>query len=899
MENNEWCHLHTHSHFSILDGLGSPEQYAKRASYLGFEYLCITDHANVDCAPELQKACEEHNLKPIFATELYIVEDIEIKDAKEKRAHICLFAKNIEGWQNIQKMISISNINGFYKRPRIDSKTLLSHLDGLCVSTACVGSFIRHKWGKKLFKQLNEKLQEDLYLEVQPHNIDLQREHNELCVKASKKFGRKIIATNDSHYIRKEDAKTQEVALAIRTKGKMDDPNRYKFPVDKLYYAPADEFRTMWSACQPYEMDLVEEWMGNTLEIAKKCSNFRLQKLDINLPQIPQCKGMSTLEENQFLKNLIKQGLKEFCPKGEEKKYKARLSEEWGLIERKGFVRYFLIVWELMDWCKGNGVPLGPARGSCAGSLILYLIGVTQVDPIKWGLLFSRFLSEARSDLPDIDADFGKEERPLAIEHLKEIYGRDHVAQITNLQYMGMKSAFRDVCRVYGIEAKDVNSLMKKADAYMEDNKVDKFDQTVINSVPELSRFMNQNGHIAKHTYDIAGTVRGYGKHAAGIVLAQNSLMDGVNCSLTKRGDSIMANWDKRNVEDQGLLKLDVLGLKEMSIIARCLTYIKENTNEDLNLLDLEFNDKKIFRMLSQGKTTGIFQLSGWSAMRICKEMGIDSFADMVLASAICRPGPDSAEIIKRKKAGRWKKVHQIVDGILDDTYGVMVYQEQAMKIFNQVAGFSMEKTEKMRKLISKSLGADEMNKNKKEFMDGCEELAIVDANQADALWTDIVEFSKYSFNLSHCVSYTFISYWNSWLTIYYPAEYLAASLSLREGDSEKELFKSAVEKGLTIHLPKIGISDATVWKAKDSSIYCPITAIKGIGDANAEKVLNRPKPKNIGFFEEENQREGLPKNVVDKLDAIRFFDKDIKLNRSKLRKVNELFEFDTLLLDS
>jgi len=899
MTKLKFCNLHNHSYHSVLDGLGSPKEYARKAKQLGQEYVCLTEHANVNSSIELQNECDELGLKSIKACEFYIVEDMSVKEKGEKRAHINVYAKNQTGWMNIQRMISISNISGFYRKPRIDSNVLLENLEGVCVATACVGSFIRHKWGRKLFSKLNDALQEDLYVEVQPHDMDLQREHNELCVKASKKFGRKIIATIDSHYVNKEDADAHDVALVIRTKGKMTDPNRYKFPVQDLYYIGANEIHDMFINNMEHDQEDVDSWIENTIELAEKCCDFRIERQEIKLPQIPQCKGMSTKDENNFLKNLIKNGLKELCPKGMEKEYKERLTEEWGLIERKGFIRYFLVTWEIFDWCLDNDVPVGPGRGSAAGSLILYLIGVTQVDPIKHGLLFARFLSEARTDLPDIDSDFGKEERPMVVQHIRDIYGEGHVTQISNLMYMGMKTAFRDVCRVFDIPNKEVNDLIKLADEKMDKEGEKDLSEKIIYSISDFRKFMANNPKIEEYTFKLTNTLRGFGKHAAGVCVSETNLMDGRNCSLTNVGGTIVSNWDKRTIEHQGLLKCDILGLKEMSIIKICLEYIKENTGKEINLIELEFDDKKVFRMLSQGKTTGIFQLGGYSARIICKEMGIDSFDDIVLASAICRPGADDKEIMKRKKKGTWEKVHPIVDEILNPTYGMLVFQEDLQKIANRVAGMSMEKTEKLRKIVSKSMGADVMNEYKDEFMSGCEEMGYITPIQAEKLWDEFVAFGSYSFNLSHCVSYSYISYWNAWLKINYSAEYLASSLSLREGDSEKALFIDAISNGLTVHLPKVDVSHPTLWKASSNNIYAPLTSIKGIGDAMSEKIINRPKSVNVGFFEAEDQREGLNKSVIEKLDSILFFDKDIKLNRSKLRKINELFEFDTLLLDS
>jgi DNA polymerase-3 subunit alpha len=422
-----------------------------------------------------------------------------------------------------------------------------------------------------------------------------------------------------------------------------------------------------------------------------------------------------------------------------------------------------------------------------------------------------------------------------------------------------------------------------------------------INQFSAINSFLKDNPKIKEFTFALNGVISNLGSHAAGIVISETPLSNGENCVLSYRGkdNDLTVNLDKRYCETQGLMKLDILGLSECGILKSCFDMIEENHGVRLDFEDIPLGDKTVYRMLSKGKTVGVFQFSGYTAAKISKELGIDSFEDMMIVNSIARPGPDSDLIVKRKKSGRWEKWGNLVDDILDRTYGCIVYQEQVMSVFNIIAGFDKVKTEKMRKLVSKSMGVDEMNKYKEEFMDGCSELDIVTEAQADKLWTNIIEFSKYAFNKSHCCSYSYIAYIGAWLKVNYPSEFLASSLTMREGGSEKLLFEEAINLGTIVHLPKIGVSDSTVWRAKDGNIYAPIKSISGIGDKVAEKILNRERPVNVGFFESVNEREGLAKNIIEKLDKIYFFDKDVKLTRSKLRKANELFSFDTLLLDN
>jgi len=905
-----YIELHTHSMYSLKDGLSSPEELVIRAKELGMRSLALTEHGNVDSWLPFRDACNKHNIKPVYGCEFYIVEDHLIKEKKEDRKHMCVYAKNKNGIINIQKMLSIAGQEGHHRAPRISPSVFRKHHKDLVVTTACLGSFVNTTWGEKFFRQLAKKLGDDLYIELHANKWTGQDEWNMKLYDLAQELGVKAIVANDVHYAYSHQAKHQEMLLCLSSiqwdsSLVWSNPKRWKFESNTHYLKDGEQmleaFDRMKSALPK---DYIIEAINNTNEIAEKCNNITIEDKPVHLPSIPQCEDG---DEDAFFKDIIKKGFKEIVlesdwfleldedeKKSTKKLYLDRIKTEYDLICRKKYTKYFLIVWDLIAWCKKNDITVGTGRGSVGGSLVSYCIGITRLtDPIKYGLLFERFLNESRTDLADIDLDFDSSRRHEVIQYLRDTYGVDNVAYISTFSYLKFKNAFKSVCRAFEINNKDANELTKEIPDNFEVTKGN------VNQFHAMNQFLNDNPEIKEFTFALNGVISNLGSHAAGIVISDHSLSNGENCVLSSRGGDLVVNLDKRYCETQGLMKLDILGLSECGIMNLCFKLIEENKGIKLDFEDIPLGDKRVYRMLSMGKTTGVFQFSGYTATKVAKELKIDSFDDMMIVNSIARPGPDTDLIINRKKKGVWEKWGNLVDDILDETYGCIVYQEQVMRIFNEIAGFSKVDTEKMRKLVAKSMGVEEMDKHKGDFIDGCEDVGIVSTTQADKLWTDIVEFSKYAFNKSHCCSYSYIAYMGAWLKINHPAEYLASSLSLREGDSEKELFKEAISSGLTVHLPKNGLSSPTLWKADQNNIYAPLKSISGIGDKMADKIINRPKPKNTGFFESVNEREGLPKNIIGKLDQIRFFDKDVKLNRSKLRKINPLFEFDTLLLDN
>lgn len=895
MNNKKFCHLHVHDEYSALDAFGSPEQYAKRAAEMGFEYLGITNHGNVDSAIKFQEACNEQGIKPVVGCELYIDKDRLVKDKSSEQKHICLFVKNATGWKNLLQLLTIANLEGFYRKPRVDSKTLLKHCEGLIVSTACTSGFIKDDWGLKLFERLAGQLPGDVYLEIQPHSLDLQTPWNKLCMELSEEFNVKLIATNDCHYPDSEDAVLQEILLAINSKATWEDPKRWRFTVETLYHCSAKKMESFFKENHSYiPKKTVRLAMQNTIELAKKCCDFKIERQPVSLPLIP---GVDEDGELPFFKKLVRQGFKKrtkgMTPKNIDH-YQERINEEMELLVSKGFVRYFLIVWEIINWCDENGVTVGPGRGSAAGSLVAYCLGITQVDPIEFGLLFFRFLSPTRKDMPDIDIDFDKFRREEVIDHITDTYGKNNVIQITTFLTMKGKMALQDVGRVFGVDRQTISGITKQIDDE-EDLTIESFTKF---GNADLESFYKENSDIVEYALRLQNTVRGYGRHAAGVCISNESLTDGDKCNLCRRGQNIVGNWEKEGSEFMGLMKLDILGLSALSRTKACLDSIEENYGEKINLRDLKYDDPEIFKDLSEEYTLGVFQLKTYGITNYCKELKIDNFEDVYNATALFRPGTlrsgMAAEFIKRKHGKHWTAIHENVRALTEHTHGIIVYQEQVMLMARELAGFEWDKCERLRKVIAKSKGEAEFDKFKDDFVDGCVSNKTLDKGSAIKLFEDLVSFSKYSFNLSHAVSYSVISYRDAWLKHYYPLEYFAALLTYEESKEEmRKILEEIVSKrGVKIKLPKTAHSHATKWRARDGFLVMPFTEIIGIGEKQAELIVGESKKKRVGFFSS-SSAQNLPVKIKQVLTDLHANEPNYELNYNEVKKIKDLFQYN------
>jgi uracil-DNA glycosylase family 4 len=638
-----FCHLHVHDEYSLLDGLGTAEQYCNKAKEQGFEYLAITNHGNNDGAIKFQKEAAKAGIKPVFGAELYIVEDVTVKEKGESRKHIAVFVRDEAGWANLNKMLTIAHLDGFYHRPRISPGILLDHLEGLSVSTACASSFISEPWGKDLLVGIKERCPKDIFLEIMPHVYDDQKKINALCLDLHEKFGIKLLATNDCHYVNAEDAHFHEILLAMQTKKKWTDKDRWKFSIKGLYLKSEDEMRESFEVQNSVPEKEYSEAMENSVWLAQRCSDFKIEQLDTNLPHIPRKPDNITAED--FLRELCYLGFEKKIlathRRDKRKEYRLRMQEEFDVIVGQGFSSYFLIVWELIDWCRSHDIMVGPGRGSSAGSLVCFLLGITSLDPIEHDLLFARFISPARIDLPDIDMDFEDIKRGEIWQHMKDVYGEANVAAVSTFASMKGRGALRDISRVFDIPLVDVNAassciVVRSGGDFRSDFTI----EDAFATFEDGRKFKEKYPAVTKAAIRMEGQVKGKGQHAAAICVSKESLREGRRgyLSVGGKGDPVI-NWDKYDIEHVGLMKLDVLGLNALTILNCTRHLVRKNKDVDIDYEALPLDDDKIFQEFTAGHTVGIFQFGSLGLRKVCKEIGIDNFKILTDTNALFRPG--------------------------------------------------------------------------------------------------------------------------------------------------------------------------------------------------------------------------------------------------------------------
>lgn len=847
MKNADFCHFHIHNEFSQLDGFGTADAYAKKAKLLGFKYLGLTNHANIDGLIKFQKACEKHEIKPILGCEYYIVNKLE---KKRRRGHVVVLAKNQEGFENICRMLTFANTEGFYYKPRITFDLLMDNCGGTVITTACPSTFLRMDYGISFFTKLKEVMGDDLYCEIMPHNYNAQVETNQLVLNVAEDTDTKIVVSNDCHYISRGDYKVQEILLAMQMKTTWNNPKRWKFSIRGLHLKTYKEMRTAFKELGFFK----REYFKNTIELAEKCGDFKIEKRDIKLPRI---KGIKKKNEKDKMQEICEQNyVKEFDSLlKEDRTYRKRFKEEFKLIKSKKFIRYFLIVWELINWCRKNNILVGPGRGSVGGSLIAYLMAITAVDPIKHKLLFSRFISEDRIDYPDIDIDFEHTKRHLVKKHLEDMYGADRVAGVSSFNRMKARAVIKDVSRVFEIPNGEVDRFTKLIDDKSDDTKI----QDVIDNYHEGQEFYDKYPDIIKYAKKLEGQVRGYSKHAAALVVSQENIGNSGRCNLLERDGTVLINWEKNDTEYVGLMKLDALGLKLLSILGETLNLISLNHDKKINLKRINLNDPEVLKEIDLGHTVGLFQMGTYATTALIKEMGIHEFNNLSDAVALVRPGPANSgitkEYVKRKRSGRWDKKHKIYEDITADTYGLPIYQEQVMSVINKVAGLPYSTADKIRKIIGKKRDKKEFEVYKKKFLKGCKKEEIFEQSEAENFWRELQEWAKYGFNRSHSVEYAILAYWCAWLKKYYPTEFVCSSLTYGADDKKHQLIEEAYRLGLTLVLPKVTISHPKKWVARANKLYIPFEEVKGIGSKRSvEAAQLKMKPNIRKLFKRKNE---------------------------------------------
>ncbi|ADU97463.1 DNA polymerase III subunit alpha [Thermovibrio ammonificans] len=843
VRKGDFVHLHLHSQYSILDGAIKVKDLVKKAKELGMPAVAITDHGNMFASYELYKACKEEGIKPIIGQEFYIAKGSRFDRKKggegEKGSyHLILLAKNDKGLKNLMKLSTIGFTEGFYYKPRIDKEVLEKYSEGLIALSACIQGEVpllylmgKEEEARRAAQWYKELFGEDFYLELQYHGIPEQKKANEFLIKLAKELDIELVATNDAHYLNKEDWEAHDVLLCLQTGKKLSDEKRMRFPSREFYVKDAQEMLEVFKE--------VPQAVFNTLKIAEKVEE-RLETFENKGYLLPKYEVPEGHTYDSFLRKLAEEGLErrfkeQGITDGEKKQvYYERLNHELKIINDMGFPGYFLIVWDFINWAKRNGIPVGPGRGSAAGSLVAYAIGITDIDPIRFNLLFERFLNPERVTMPDIDVDICQDGRDRVIQYVREKYGEDKVCQIITFGTMKTKMVIRDVGRVLGIPPKEVDKLAKLIpdDAKSVEDAVER--------APEIRELAEKDETIArliKIAKRLQGLARQTGVHAAGVVIAPETLTDYIPLAKSKDGD-ITTQYDMGQVEALGLLKMDFLGLKTLTIIDRTIKLIKERHGVEIVPTKLPLDDPETFKLLQSGNTVGVFQLESRGMRNLMKRLKPSVFEDIIALVALYRPGPlnsGMAESYIRRKHGQ-EEVDYIfpeLEPVLKETYGLFIYQEQIMQIANILAGYSLGEADLLRRA---------MGKKKKEIMEEQRSIFVSRAvergyprEKIEKLFDDIAKFAEYGFNKSHSAAYGFLAYVTAYLKAHYPKELFATMMSIDfdKTDEIVKFIKDCKENGINVLPPDINRSGA-YFEIEGEAIRFGLAGIKGVGEKAA-----------------------------------------------------------------
>ncbi len=843
----EFIHLHNHTHFSLQDGACTVEGLVEAAKKNGMSAVALTDHGVLYGVPEFYRKATDKGIKPIIGMEAYIVLDgtrhdrgkNETLNRKRKNYyHLILLAKNMQGYKNLIKLSTIGFREGYYYRPRIDIESLEKHRDGLICSSACLGGIVSYflaendfERARSVTRQFKELFAEDFYLEIQDHGIDRDAAVLQGVPKLAKEFNIKILATNDCHYINKEDAIAHNILQLFSDKSADTDYTKLKYGTDQIYFKSSEEMAKLFRQFP----DAIE----NTLEVASKI-NLEFKNKEYHFPvfPIPPESKSTTLEEylDELATERLKKRYKEITPE-----IQMRFDFELKTIKEMGFAGYFLVVQDFINHAKNNKIPVGPGRGSAAGSLVAYVLGITNVDPLQYGLLFERFLNPARKSMPDIDVDFADDERGKVIEYVKSKYGADCVAQIVTFNRLASKQVLRDVARVLKIPIPTVNKITKYIPSVF--GKVATIDEA-LNKVPELKWVRDSKDPIIieliKNARILEGMNRNTSKHAAGVVITPGEVSNYVPLSSTTGQEDIVTQYNMKELEDAGLLKMDFLGLRTLTIIRDTITLVKKNHNIDIDIDAIPVDDEKTFQLFWKGQTTGIFQFESGQMREYLKRLKPTSISDLAAMNALYRPGPMDYinEFIDRKFG---KKPILYIDAalepILRETYGIIVYQEQVIQIANKVAGMSLADADNLRRAMGKK-DAAAMQKQEEKFVNGAIANGLP-AEKAKAIFESIDKFANYGFNKSHAVAYSVVAYQTAYLKAHYPPEFIAANLKNEISKTEKvSVFLDDCRKLHIDVLPPDINNPSVSFDVEKKKIKFGLAAIKNVGEGPIENLI-------------------------------------------------------------
>jgi len=861
-----FAHLHVHTQYSILDGASNIPLLMDKVKSLGMDAIAITDHGNMFGVKEFHNHATKKGIKPIIGCEIYVAKRSigEVKEKEDRSGdHLILLAKNLTGYKNLIKLVSIAWIKGFYYKPRIDKELLAKFSEGLIASSACLAGEVQDEilngtmaGAEAALRSYLDIFGEDFYLEIQRHEtydpdadrsaFPLQQKVIEAFKKLSAKFNVKILASNDVHFINAEDAEAHDRLICINTAKDIDDPNRLRYSKQE-YLKSEEEMRTIFSD--------VPEAVDNVALMVEKIEKYKLDH-DPIMPEFDLPEGYT--DKDEYLRFLTYKGAEKrwgtLTPEQIE-----RLDFELAMVAKMGFPGYFLIVQDFLRAAREMGVSVGPGRGSAAGSAVAYCLRITDIDPIKYGLLFERFLNLDRISMPDIDIDFDEDGRESVLRYVVNKYGHDKVAHIITFGSMAAKMAIRDVARVQKLPLPDADRLAK-----LVPERPGITLEAAYAEVPELARERDSSNKLIAQTLKYAavleGSVRQTGVHACGIIIGKDALDNYIPLCTAKDTDLYATQYDGSHVESVGLLKMDFLGLKTLSIIKDAIDNIKKSKGIDINIDDIPLDDKKTFELFSNGETTGIFQFESTGMKRYLRDLEPNRLEDLIAMNALYRPGPmEYIPKFIRRKHGTEKIDYPlaVMEKYLDDTYGITVYQEQVMLLSQELAGFTKGEADSLRKAMGKKKRSI-MDEMKLKFQEGCAKKGH-DETIVNKIWSDWEAFAQYAFNKSHSTCYALIAYQTGYLKANYPAEYMSAVLSRNISDIKKiTIFMDETRRmGMDVLGPDINESNLMFTVNKDGNVRFGLGAIKGVGESAVLQLID------------EREKNGLYKDVFDLAERV------------------------------
>ncbi len=891
----QFCHLHTHTEYSLLDGAASIKKLVSRVKELGMSSCAITDHGSMYGVVDFYREAKAQGIHPVIGCEVYVAPRTrfdKVHGVDNKMSHLILLAENQTGYHNLIKLVSAGYIDGFYYKPRIDKEILREHSEGIIALSACLAGEIPralvsgdYEGAKRIASEYIDILGKDNYfIEIQDHGLAEQKRIIPELIRLANELGLGLVATNDIHYLKKEDAKYQDVLMCIQMEKKVNDPDRMKFETEEFYLKSPEEMEKLF--------DYVPEAIENTQKIADRCN----VEFDFNTRHLPAYDVPDGKTASEYLRELCEAGLKRRYP-DEPEELKKRLDYELGTIERMGFVDYFLIVWDFINFAKNNGVAVGPGRGSAAGSIVSYCLEITNVDPIKNSLIFERFLNPERVSMPDIDIDFAPDKRQRVIDYVVQKYGEGQVAQIITFGTMKAKLAVRDVGRALDMPYSEVDRIAKLIPFDLK-MTIDK----ALDISSELKALYDSDARV-KELIDVSRALEGLPRHAsthaAGVVITSEPMVNYVPLQLNTE-NFITTQFTKDTVENLGLLKMDFLGLRNLTVIENAVNIIEKNRGIKIDVDHLDFDRKEVYDLIASGNTDGVFQMESAGMQSMMQEMRPTCFEDITAGISLYRPGP--MEQIPRYMHNRAhpEKItykHPLLEGILKNTYGCMLYQEQVLEIVRTLAGYSHGRADIMRRTISKKK-EDQMKIERKNFIYGSDDGEIpgcikngIDEATATAIFDEISDFANYGFNKSHAAAYAVVAYQTAYLKTFYPVEFMAALISsIDDQDKINHYIENCREMGIDRLPPDVNKSDDT-FTVEGNGIRFGLSAVKNVGRGLMIKLVKERERngrfKSFSDFIDRTAGGDMNKRALEGLISCGAFD-SMGLKRSQLMAVYE-----------